>query len=128
MAWQFTGFYRDYHSRYRLASAFAYDSTAFSEAAKLIVANPPGEDGVVYLPLNFHDVGAKWRFYTLKLRRTDLWQRTRYFADTSELGTAAPGSIALLPPSGPNVLAGWSTVSAATSLGRESTAVLVRKQ
>jgi hypothetical protein len=100
--------YRDYHSRYRLASALAYDSTAFGEAAKLIVANPPGQDGVVYLPLNFHDVGAKWRFYTRKLRRTDLWQRTRYFADTSELGTAAPGSIALLPPSGPNVLAGWS--------------------
>jgi 4-amino-4-deoxy-L-arabinose transferase-like glycosyltransferase len=128
MVGQFTSFYRDYHSRYRLASALAYDSTAFGEAAKLIVANPPGQDGVVYLPRNFYDVGAKWRFYTLKLGRTDLWRRTRYFADTTELGTAAPGSIALLPPSGPDVLAGWSTVSAVTSLWREPTAVLVRKQ
>jgi len=130
MAWQFASFYRDYHTRYRVGSAYAYDSTAFGEAAKFIVGNPPRQDGVVYLPLNFHDVGAKWRFYTLKLDRTDLWKRTRYFADATELATAAPGSVALLPQPGPNVPApaGWSTVGAVTSLGRETTAVLVRKQ
>jgi len=127
MAWQFTGFYRRYHTTYRVGSAFAYDSTAFRDAAELIIKSEPA---TVYLPLNYYDVGAKWRFYTTKSHREDLWQRTRYFADVAELADAARDSIALIPHSDTNAraISGWSTAAVATRMTGEPTAAVMRKQ
>ncbi len=130
MAWQFASFYRDYHGSYRVGSAHVYDPTAFRDAAQLIVASD-GERAIdaVYLPSNFYDVGAKWRFYTLKHDRQSLWQRTSYFGDLAALQAAPANSIALLPqPSAGAVPDGWVMVGMVKTLMGEVTAAVVRRQ
>ena len=65
--WQFANFYRDYQGSYRIGSAYAYDPTAFREAAESIIgAIGQAPLQAVYMPAGFYDAGAKWRFYTLK--------------------------------------------------------------
>lgn len=125
VAWQFSGFYSSYFTRYRVVSGRSYDSTAFRGAADLIIAN--AREAAVYLPVNYYDVGAKWRFYTMKAQRRDLWLRTRYYADSSMLASATAGAIALLPDA-PAIPPGWTAVGRVEDLGGETTAVVVRKQ
>lgn len=128
MAWQFSNFYRDYHGNYRLESARAYDPTGFRDAAELIFrSNDQRAATAVYLPTNFYDVGAKWRFYTLKHDRRSLWIRTQYFGDLAQLNAPAdalalvPQSAAVAPP------AGWSTVGVVQNVRGETTAALLRR-
>ena len=129
MVWQFTGFYREYHGRYRLESARAYDPTGFRDAAELIIRSD-GERAAaaVYLPTNFYDVGAKWRFYTIKHHRPSLWARTKYFGDIAVVD-APPGSLALLPQSAATAAPpdGWSTIGVVQNLPGETTAALLRR-
>jgi hypothetical protein len=130
MGWQFAGFYRSYHTRYRMVSGRAYDSTAFSGAAGLIIAHAPPPGLPVYLPLNYYDVGAKWRFYTMKANREDLWTQTRYYADAASLNDATGGAIALLPTAEPTAAApaGWSAIGRVEDLGGETTSIVIQKQ
>lgn len=127
--WQFNGFYRDYFTRYRVSSGRSYDATAFSGAAGSIIEHAPVGAAGVYLPMNFYDVGAKWRFYALKSGRRDLLLSTHYYADPDTLSGIAPGSVALLPQAGAATpsLPGWSMVAPVVDLGGETTSVVIKK-
>lgn len=130
MVWQFAGFSRDYHGIYRIGSGHAYDPTAFRGAVDAIL-NSDRERAVddVYLPANFYDVGAKWRFYTLKYDRPSLWQHTHYFENASMLETAPPNAMALLPfvVGGVPTPEGWQVVDVVKNLMAEPTAVVIRR-
>ena len=128
MAWQFATFYRDYHGEYRVASGFAYDPTAFRDAAESIIRiDADGGVGAVYIPSNFYDASAKWRFYTQKHDRRALWLRTRYFDGVSGLETAPPDTIAVLPAAIASSVAGWETIAVIKDLGGEPAATLIRR-
>jgi hypothetical protein len=76
---QFAVVYRDYFTHYRNRSAFWYDSAAFRGAAEyLMAADARAPAPAVYLSRDLQDGGPKWRFYTDKYRREDLFRRTRY--------------------------------------------------
>jgi hypothetical protein len=126
--WQFSSFYREYQTVYRVRSASAYDPTAFGEAARLLVQadriTPLTE---VWLPAGYYDAGAKWRFYTQKLDRQDLWHRTQYFKDADTLRAAAPGGFALWPDVMSNVPGGWEIVAEVRNLAGERAGVVIRR-
>lgn len=130
MAWQFAGFYRDYLGDYRIRSGHAYDSTAFRTTADAIVAEDhrsPIER--VYLPSGYYDVGAKWRFYTIKHERPALWSRTEYYADRGALASAPAGSMAVVPVTSdrPLTIAGWSTVDVTRNLLGDPISMVIRR-
>jgi 4-amino-4-deoxy-L-arabinose transferase-like glycosyltransferase len=130
MGWQFTGFYRRYHDGYRIASGLSYDPTAFRGVAELIIDTASAADvAAVYIPQNFYDAGAKWRFYTQKHHQQALWQRTRFFAESSELAGAPESALAVIPQAGEDtaVPPRWSVVAVVRNLGGEPTAAVVRK-
>jgi hypothetical protein len=130
-AYEFTSFYRDYHTRYRNGSARAYDPTAFRGAAELVfAADAERAASEVYLPSNFYDVGAKWRFYTLKHERTALWHRTKYFADPSALDAAPADAIAVIPQAGDQVALPerWTTIGVSRDPAGEPTATVIRRR
>jgi 4-amino-4-deoxy-L-arabinose transferase-like glycosyltransferase len=129
MALQFAGFYRDYLGGYRIRSGQAFDPTAFTGAAELIIAEDRlSPVGNVYLPLNFYDVGAKWRFHTTKHNRPELWRRTSYFSVNDErLESAAAGSIAVLPAT-VTTPHGWTAVDTIADLAGEPTLRVVKKR
>ena len=131
MAFQFAVFCVEYHEDYRVRSSRAYDPTSFRDVAALIISSD-GEQAatVVYLPTNFYDVGAKWRFYTLKHDRPALWLRTQYFGDISALVAAPPNSIAVIPQTdAPATLPdGWAIIDVVKNLMGEPTAAVVRRQ
>jgi 4-amino-4-deoxy-L-arabinose transferase-like glycosyltransferase len=128
MAWQFTAFYRDYFGNYRIRSGSAFDPTAFKGAAELIInEDQRAPIATVYLPTGFYDVSAKWRFYTSKHDRAELWRRTRYFSgDASSLTDAASGSLAVVPASRPVAADGWTTVETIRDLAGEPTLTVIR--
>ena len=131
MVWQFSVFYRDYHTSFRIGSGHVFDPTAFRDTAALIIENDAERAaGAVYLPANFYDVGAKWRFYTQKHDRPSLWQQTTYFADVSALAAAPPDSIAVLPATSANSgpPEGWTTVGVVKNLMGEPASVVIRRQ
>jgi 4-amino-4-deoxy-L-arabinose transferase-like glycosyltransferase len=129
MAWQFSGFYRDYLGRYRIASARSYDPTAFRDAAEVLIARD-GESAAaaIYLPTNFYDVSAKWRFYTDKHHVPSLVQRTHYFGDVAALASAPPNSLALLPTADAALPEGWSTVRVVNNVASEPTSMVIQKR
>lgn len=128
IAVQFGGFYRDYLTDYRVRSGFAFDPTAFKGAAEAVLA----EEGrtkipAVYIPVNFYDASAKWRFYTAKHDRRDLWNRTTYFSGGYEELTDAPEHSIAVVPVAANQAAGWREVHTVRDLAGEPTAIVVRK-
>jgi 4-amino-4-deoxy-L-arabinose transferase-like glycosyltransferase len=127
IAVQFAGFYRDYHTGYRLRSGFAFDPTAFKGAAEAVLAEDQRAPvDAVYMPVNFYDASAKWRFYTAKHDRRDLWKRTEYFSTADDTLARAPArSIALLPLGAPQ-LDGWHAVHTVRDVMGEATATVVR--
>jgi 4-amino-4-deoxy-L-arabinose transferase-like glycosyltransferase len=127
MALQFAGFYRDYLTGYRVRSGFAFDPTAFRGAADaLIAADRQDRVDAVFVPLNFYDAGAKWRFYTTKHGRLDLWERTRYFAGVDALTDAPPRSITVIPIRDPQPPQ-WTTIATVRDLAGEPTATILRR-
>jgi hypothetical protein len=130
MASQFTAFYRDYLGDYRIRSGSAFDPTAFRGAAELIIAEDRRTPaGAVYLPTNFYDVSAKWRFYTTQHDRAQLWRRTQYFSgDPTTITGAAPGSLAVVPASRPAAADGWTTVETVRDLAGEPTLSVMRRR
>ena len=129
MAWQFTSFYRDYHGRYRLGSAYAYDPTAFREAAESIIrVDAEAAVQAVYMPVNYYDSSAKWRFYTNKHDRPDLWRRTRYYDGLAALAPAPADSVAVVPVANGQSVDGWETIAIVKSLTAEPTATIIRRK
>ncbi len=131
MAWQFTGFYRDYFGRYRVRSADAYDPTAFGTAAQWLIDEERRTSiPALYLPANFYDVSAKWRFHTTKHDEPVLWRRTQYFATAAALTGAPAGSLAVWPtafgarPS----MEGWREVETIGTLSGDPTMTVLRRE
>lgn len=130
MTWQFAGFYREYHTTYRAASARAYDPTAFHDAAEaLIEQDRIVRVDAVLLPQNYYDVSAKWRFYTTSHDRRELLQRTRYYADIAALSAAPANALALLPLNGgmPVAPEGWTVVAVIKDLNGDPSSVVFRR-
>jgi hypothetical protein len=125
--WQFAAFQRDYYGNYRVRSGHAYDPTAFGLAAEAII-DDDGRSPIprVFIPMNLHDASAKWRFYTAKHGRGELWRRTSYYAAPAELADAPAASVAVVPePAGE--LAGWGRVDTVRNLMGEPTVVILRR-
>src|SRR6185436_2132271 len=114
---------------YRLGSAYAYDPTAFREAAESIF-RIDDEAGVraIYMPANFYDAGAKWRFYTRKYDRPMLWLQTKYYDGVAALATAPVDSIAVLPATHGATLDGWDTIAIVKNLTDEPTVIIIRRR
>jgi len=101
VAWQFTGFYRDYMSEsYRMRSATWFSGNA-REALRELIAR--SGDGPVYISGEIEWIPRFWRFYAIQARRLDLMDRTTYF--TSPPQDAAPGSTLLCEVKSPNCAA-----------------------
>jgi hypothetical protein len=84
----------------------------------------------VFLPVNFHDVGAKWRFYTTKHDRLALWQRTTYYSGAvADLAAAPTGAVAVVPiaDAGSSPVDGWSNVRVVKNLVDEPTLKVIRR-
>jgi len=131
MAWQFTGFYREYHGAYRASSGQAYDPTAFRDAADLVIASDGQRAAdAIYMPSNFYDAGAKWRFYAFSRDRRSLWHRTKYFADMAALGAAPANTIAVWPQTSTSAPppTGWTIVGVVTNMMGEQTSAVIRRQ
>jgi hypothetical protein len=126
--WQFSSFYRGYLGSYRIASARAYDPTAFRDAADAIIASDRDRSAsAIFIPRNFYDSGAKWRFYTTKYNAPALWQRTKYFAMVSDLTDAPRDSIAVIAQ--PNAtLDGWARIAVMKTLPEEPALTVLRRE
>lgn len=132
MLWQFADFYRDYLGNYRIRSGHAFDPTAFRDAAELIIEDDAaGNVARVFLPTSFYDVSAKWRFYTAKHDRPDLWRRTTYYSGAAaDLPPAPPGAVAVVPlaDDGTAAVEGWATVRVVRNLMGAPTLKVVRRE
>lgn len=88
IAWQFTGFYRDYVSdSYRLRSATWFSGNP-REALRELIAR--SGNGPIYISDQIEWVHRFWRFYAIEAGRLDLVGRTTYFNEP--LPQAVPGS------------------------------------
>jgi hypothetical protein len=73
---QFSLFYLDYFTQYRVRSAFGFDGNVRGALEQIIDRE---ETGAVYLSTDVRFVELYWRLYLIKHRREDLLQRTVYF-------------------------------------------------
>ena len=91
-ALQFTVFYRDYFTHYKLRSAFYYDPSAVEDVAVYLMADTQAP--VVNLSVELDDIGAKWRYYTTRDGRTELMAKTRFVInDGLDIGPGEAGSL-----------------------------------
>lgn len=91
-ALQFAVFYRDYFTHYKLRSAFYYDPAAVEDVAAYLLADTQAP--VINLSVELDDIGAKWRYYTTRDRRTDVMAKTRFVLnDGLDIGPGDAGSL-----------------------------------
>jgi len=88
---QFNYFEFDFHTHYKLRSAFYYDPAAFHDVAEDLIHVFP-DAPAYYFTTDVDDASVKWRFYTTLEGRTDLLSRTRYI-DRDDRPAAEPGSV-----------------------------------
>jgi 4-amino-4-deoxy-L-arabinose transferase-like glycosyltransferase len=129
MPLQFAYFYADYFTHYKNRSAFYYDSVVFAEVADVLAqAHPP----VVLLSHDLDDGGPKWHFYSLKLDREDLLQRTRYVNENSDdIDSVPSGSLLVVYPDTATInrLAAtgkWSVVRSIVDIDQRPASVILR--
>ena len=97
MPFQYVYFYRDYFTGYRTRSAFWFDPIDFRDVAEFLMSSDAnGNVPTVYLSEDLDDVGARWRFYTLKHAKEELWRRTRYLPAAIDSSGVAAGSLIVL--------------------------------
>lgn len=91
-ALQYAAFYRDYFTHYKLRSAFYYDPSAVADVAGYLMAD--AQAPVLFLSVELDDIGAKWRYYTTRDRRTELLAKTRFVVnDGLDIGPGDAGSL-----------------------------------
>ena len=73
---QFSVFYLDYFTQYRVRSAFGFEGNIRGALEQIIDRE---QTGAVYLSTDVRFVELYWRLYLIKHRREDLLQRTVYF-------------------------------------------------
>ena len=103
---QFAYFYRDYFAEYATRSAVWFDPVNVRGVAEYVIADTSAPAPAIYLSEDLDDVAARWRFYMAKLRRQDVFARTRLFsAGRVDLDTVPAGSLLVLYANDPNAAA-----------------------
>lgn len=134
MPLQFLMFRADYLSAYQERSAVRFDPFAMRDvmgaildierrtAVPLILINDDGDNKAI-----------RWKFYTLKHQRTDLWSRTKYFR-VDALDSAGPpmGSLLLMAANDPRsdklLAAGCSKIAVVDGRGGQPATDIFRRE
>jgi hypothetical protein len=117
VAWQFTGFYRDYMSEaYRMRAATWFSGNSRDALRELLARS---KDGPVYISGDIEWIHRFWRFYAIEAGRLDVVNRTIYFKEPPT--DAAPGSTLMCEVQSPDCAtiaasAQWRTVATMASL------------
>jgi 4-amino-4-deoxy-L-arabinose transferase-like glycosyltransferase len=93
---QFASFQRDYFGEYQHRASHRFDPYAMRDALAAVSSlDQQAAASAVLLADDGDTKGIRWRFYTLKERNEDLWQRTSYF-DAGALGDHIPPDALLI--------------------------------
>lgn len=93
---QFGGFLRDYFSDYQPRSAPRFDPVAIRDVLPVVAAIDRQQAvPAILFSDDLDDKSVRWRFYTLKEGRDDLWRKARYF-DADRLDCATTDADTLL--------------------------------
>ena len=95
---QFGLFLNDYFGAYQARSAARIDPVATRDVMDRVIALDQSTTAPLILFSNdLDDKSVRWRFYSVKLSRLDLWQRARNFTpDRFDAGDAPPNSLLVL--------------------------------
>jgi 4-amino-4-deoxy-L-arabinose transferase-like glycosyltransferase len=93
VAWQFAGFYRDYHGEYRARSAAWFGGNLRDAMVNVIDAHPDGQTTPIYVSAKIPFASRYWRFNALRTQRGSLIDAPIYFSDPP---ATAPGGSTLL--------------------------------
>ena len=134
MPLQFGVFARDYFTDYQARSSPRLDPVAIRDVLPQVVAL----DASVPAPQilfsdDLDDKSVRWRFYSLKHGREDLWTRARYFnPDQFDHTTVPPNSLMVVYANDPRIdrliATGYCVkVAEVTSVGGERAAAILRR-
>ncbi len=102
---QFQLFLGDYFTDYQARSAPRIDPVATREVMpQIIELDRTSHAPQILFSDDLDDKSVRWRFYSLKLQREDLWERARYFnADRLDPATVPPHSLLVLYATDPRI-------------------------
>jgi hypothetical protein len=127
---QFSYFNFDFHTHYKLRSAFYYDPVAFGDVAGDLIHNY-SDAPAYYFTTDLDDASVKWRFYTTLEGRTDLLARTRYI-DRDQRPDAEPGSMLVTYDDSARIDAlaadGWRRLTLTKDVDNRPAAWILRKE
>ena len=126
---QFSYFTFDFHTHYKLRSAFYYDPVAFRDVAADLM-HRYSDARAYYFTTDVDDASVKWRFYTTLEGRTELLSRTRYI-DRDDKPAAEPGSVLVTYDDTARIRAlveaGWQIATVIKDVDQRPSAVILRK-
>jgi 4-amino-4-deoxy-L-arabinose transferase-like glycosyltransferase len=106
---QFCSFLGDYLTTYQVSSAARFDPVNMRDVADFVMADHAAAAvPAVYLSDALDDGGARWKFYTLKAGREDVWQRTHLMNVGGSEQTAAPAGSVAVVDAGDTRWTGWA--------------------
>ena len=120
---QFSMFAGDYWSDYQERSASRFDPNATREViAAVLELERHARVPIIFLHDDSDNKAIRWKFYTLKHARPDLWDRTQYFHADALAAAARPiGSLFVMPANDPRsaalLAAGCSLVASVRAIG-----------
>jgi hypothetical protein len=128
---QFALFARDYRSDYQLRVAPRLDPGNVRAIADAVIAqDATAPVAAIYLSDNIDDGGVRWRFFTLKHGRLDLWARTHSLNLAHTLPAIEPGALVICYAADPLVTRlesdGYRTVAAVAGVAGEAAAVVLK--
>jgi 4-amino-4-deoxy-L-arabinose transferase-like glycosyltransferase len=102
---QFQLFLGDYFTGYQARSAPRIDPVATRDVMpQIIELDRASHAPQILFSDDLDDKSVRWRFYSLKLQREDLWERARYFnADQLDPATLPPNSLLVLYATDPRI-------------------------
>jgi hypothetical protein len=131
---QFMAFRSDYFANYLERSWMRFDPNATRSVVEAVITiNDREEAPAILLNDDGDNKSIRWRYYTHKHRRADLWARTRYFQvdDAATVAALPPRSLVLMrandPRSAALVAAGCSKVATITAVGGEPATDIFRR-
>jgi 4-amino-4-deoxy-L-arabinose transferase-like glycosyltransferase len=131
MPLQFARFLDDYFNDYQLRAAFWLDPVNTGAVADAVIAQDAIERiPTVYWRDNLDDISIRWKFFMLKNRRADLWDRTVVISEAPK--PAAPGSVVVLYAEDPLVDAllrdgNYSTLTTIHGINGQPNSTIVRR-
>jgi 4-amino-4-deoxy-L-arabinose transferase-like glycosyltransferase len=131
MPLQFGRFLNDYFNDYQLRAAFWLDPANTGAVADVIIAQDATERiPTVYWRDNIDDISIRWKFFMLKKRRPDLWDRTVVISEPP--ASVVPGSVVVLYAADPlvDVLLrdkNYATLATIDGINGQSNSAIVRR-